>query len=97
MYLRYLIPFSLPGDLPLEQQLRSDCLKEGLTVDELDRAIYLYYENLKTDKTSLVRKGDRYEGHNIVAKNIGKSSVRVAKAIDRFEFKRDNFIMSKKI
>jgi ParB-like chromosome segregation protein Spo0J len=26
----------------LEQQLRSDCLKEGLTVDELDRAIYRY-------------------------------------------------------
>ena len=75
----------------LEQQLRSDCLKEGLTADELDKAIYRYWSQL--EKTSLGKNqwgGSNSKGYDIVAKSIGKSVPRVSKAIDRFEFKRDN-------
>lgn len=90
----------------LEQQLRSDCLKERLTADELDRAIYRYYEELLTSskknfeewckKRNPTGKG----GHRTslyIAEQIGKSDVRVSKAIDRFEFKRDNKEFTEKI
>jgi len=77
----------------LEKQLRTDCLKEGLTVDELDRAIYRYYENCKTSLS--VYPQDK--GLTLVGKTIGKSPVRVKKAIDRFEFKRDNKEFTEKI
>jgi len=82
----------------LEQQLRSDCLKEGLTVDELDRAIYRYYEQL--EKSSLGKNqwgGSNNKGYDIVSKSIGKSVPRISKAIDRFEFKRDNSEFTKEI
>lgn len=80
-------------DNVLEQQLRSDCLKEGLTPDELDKAIYRYYEQLRTS-TQLTRKDD--EGYRKVAKSIGKSDARVRIAIDRFEFKDANPDIEKK-
>lgn len=75
----------------LEQQLRSDCLKEGLTVDELDRAIYKYYEMLLSSEppSKYARKNTNAYLEKIMV-NIGKSENRVRKAIDRFEFKRDN-------
>jgi len=85
-------------DNTLEKQLRSDCLKEGLTVDELDKAIYRYYEHLR--QTSL-SQNPKNRGDNpylsIIAIKIGKSTPRVSKAIDRFEFKRDNEEFVKKI
>jgi ParB/RepB/Spo0J family partition protein len=76
-------------DSILEKQLRSDCLKEGLTVDELDRAIYRYYEHYgkESRKSELVSPGGCYGS---IAVKIGKSDVRVRKAIDRFEFKNNN-------
>ena len=61
--------------------------KEGLTVDELDKAIYEYYETLKTSLRSMYSSNDK--GYNYIAKQIGKSAPRVRKAIDRYEFKRD--------
>ena len=78
----------------LEQQLRSDCLKEDLTADELDRAIYKYYEHFST-LTSLNSNSDKK--YSDVARTIGKSVPRVSKAIDRFEFKRDNKEFTEKI
>ncbi len=77
----------------LEQQLRSDCLKEGLTVDELDRAIYKYYEELRTSQ----HLANNDLGQRKIAASIGKSAKRVQKAIDRFEFKRDNQEFTKAI
>jgi ParB family chromosome partitioning protein len=85
----------------LEKQLRSDCLKEGLTVDELDRAIYRYYEHaisetsLGNNRKGLSKSDNAY--CSFVAQKIGKSDVRVRKAIDRFEFKRDNQEFAKQI
>lgn len=80
----------------LEQQLRSDCLKEGLTVDELDRAIYRYYEIFFRDSSEKETRGGN-KGYGDIAKIIGKSDNRVSKAIDRFEFKRDNAEFTKEI
>jgi ParB family chromosome partitioning protein len=79
----------------LEQQLRSDCLKEGLTVDELDKAIYKYYEhkgiiNVTSNKNSVGRPINGEKSLDEISKTIGKSILRVRKAIDRFEFKREN-------
>jgi len=77
----------------LEKQLRTDCLKESLSVDELDEAIYKYYEHFGTMctdfKTSFEICTENYICTEI-SKRIGKSIPRVQKAIDRFEFKRDN-------
>jgi len=73
----------------LEKQLRTDCLKEGLTVDELDKAIYKYYDRLRTSS-----EPPKYANKNknpytqMVADSIGKSDARVCKAIDRYEFKK---------
>jgi len=73
----------------LEMQLRSDCLKEGLTVNELDKAIYKYYENMM--RTSSHHPAKVKSGCNpycqMIAEKIGKSDRRVQIAIDRFEFK----------
>lgn len=76
----------------LEQQLRSDCLKEGLTVDELDMAIYRYYDMCKTtlSHASLKARKDSNPYLDYISKQVGKSEPRIQKAIDRFEFKRDN-------
>jgi ParB family chromosome partitioning protein len=82
------------GENILEKQLRTDCLKEGLTVDELDKAIYKYYEHFST-LTSLNSNSDKK--YSEVARKIGKSVPRISKAIDRFEFKRDNKEFTKKI
>lgn len=71
----------------LEQQLRSDCLKEELTVDELDQAIYRYYESIRTSSD---RNCNRDKLFTQVADAIGKSDNRVRIAIDRFEFKRSD-------
>lgn len=93
----------------LEQQLRSDCLKEDLTADELDRAIYLYFTKLdETDcKTSFAEWEKEKEKIKFrflekiefvyISEQIGKSAARVRKAIDRFEFKRDNKDFTEKI
>lgn len=81
----------------LEQQLRSDCLKEDLTADELDRAIYRFYEHYVSNKTSFVRSSNRDEGYKFIGDIIGKSAPRIRKAIDRFEFKRDNKEFTEKI
>lgn len=81
----------------LEQQLRSECLKENLTVDELDKAIYRYYEHYVSNKTSFVKNSNRDEGYKLIGNIIGKSAPRIRKAIDRFEFKRDNEAFTKKI
>lgn len=78
-------------DNVLEMQLRTDCLKEGLSVDELDRAIYRYYEHLETSfRVSKNTPKDQDNRLSHVSQKIGKSVPRVRKAIDRFEFKRDN-------
>jgi ParB family chromosome partitioning protein len=82
-------------DSILEKQLRSDCLKEGLSVDELDRAIYRYYEALSTSGHS--KRESKDVGFRFIAKQIGKSVERVRKAIDRFEFKKDNPEFTKQI
>lgn len=81
----------------LEQQLRSDCLKEGLSVDELDRAIYKFYEHYVSNETTFVKNSNRDEGYKFIGDKIGKSAPRVRKAIDRFEFKRDNAEFTKNI
>ena len=83
----------------LEQQLRSDCLKEGLTVDELDKAIYRYYDMCKTSLShaSLKARKDSNPYVDYISKQVGKSSTRIQKAIDRFEFKRDNAEFTKNI
>ena len=73
----------------LEQQLRTDCLKEGLTTDELDQAIYKYYGFCTTSNT----KHGNTKGEmalRSISKTIGKSLSRVQIAIDRFEFKNNN-------
>ena len=66
-------------------------LQEGLTVDELDKAIYRYYDMIRTssEHPATVKK-DVNPYCQMVADKIGKSDNRVRKAIDRFEFKRDN-------
>lgn len=87
-------------DAILEKQLRSDCLKEGLSVDELDRAIYLYYDMCKTSLSHVslkARKDSENPYLDHIAQQIGKSKPRVSKAIDRFEFKRDNESFTKQI
>lgn len=84
------------GEATLEKQLRSDCLKEGLGVDELDRAIYKYYEHLTSKKPAGSGQGVD-QGQSEIARKIGKSQLRVRKAIDRFEFKRDNREFTTKI
>jgi ParB/RepB/Spo0J family partition protein len=77
-------------DSILEKQLRSDCLKEGLNVDELDRAIYRYYEHFaSTSRSKTGSGGQNDKNYSIIAQTIGKSIERVRKAIDRFKFKRD--------
>lgn len=81
----------------LEQQLRSDCLKEGLTVDELDKAIYKYYEVFFQTSLEKIETRGGNKGFELIAQKIGKSGVRVQKAIDRFEFKRDNAEFTKNI
>jgi ParB/RepB/Spo0J family partition protein len=81
----------------LEQQLRSDCLKEGLTVDELDRAIYRYYDIYFRTTSEIIETRGGNKGYELVAKKIGKSDQRIRKAIDRFEFKRDNAEFTKEI
>lgn len=89
----------------LEQQLRSDCLKEGLTADELDRAIYRYWEELtgtSSHKYQMWLNGRKDRGGSVlkeeyISKEIGKSGKRIRKAIDRFEFKRDNKEFTEKI
>lgn len=73
----------------LEQQLRTDCLKEGLSVDELDKAIYRYYEHRTSTKLPSNKQGID-QGHSEIARKIGKSERRVKIAIDRFEFKKEN-------
>lgn len=74
------------------QQLRSDCLKEGLTPDELDKAIYAYYQAMQ--QTSLPHSSRVNKNTNpytkIISEQIGKSDVRIQIAIDRFEFKNNN-------
>ena len=76
-------------DEVLEIHLRADCLKEGLTVDELDRAVYRYYEHMmgtSSHHPKQVKKGTNpYRA--MIARKIGKSEKRVSIAIDRFEFK----------
>jgi len=72
----------------LEQQLRTDCLKEGLTTDELDRAIYRYYEVFATSSEKETRGGNN--GFSEIGGIIGKSKDRVRIAVDRFEFKNNN-------
>jgi ParB/RepB/Spo0J family partition protein len=93
------IPSIISGDDSiLEKQLRSDCLKEGLNVDELDRAIYRYWEKLATSckfsewlsKNRTNKTTADHSKHEYIAFEIGKSYERVRKAIDRFTFKRDN-------
>ena len=82
----------------LEQQLRSDCLKEGLTVDELDKAIYRYYESMRLTSETHKKANKNTDSLKVhVSKAIGKSYNRVDKAIDRFEFKRDNAEFTKNI
>lgn len=84
------------GEATLEKQLRSDCLKEGLAVDELDRAIYRYYSFCTTSST----KHGNTKGEMAlrdISRKIGKSLERIRKAIDRFEFKRDNREFTTKI
>ena len=61
-------------------------LKEGLTVDELDRAIYKFYEHFCQGSLGKKETRGNNKGHELVAQKIGKSAVRVQKAIDRFEF-----------
>lgn len=88
----------------LEQQLRSDCLKEGLSADELDKAIYQYYDQLETsfelDYNKWVEKNigsnNKESKYTYVAAKIGKSVPRVRIAIDRFEFKDANPDVEKK-
>jgi len=75
----------------LELQLITSCLKEDLTVDELDKAIYKlwnYYYNPM--ETSFNRNCNRDLGYREIGRKIGKSHMRVQKAIDRFQFKQDN-------
>jgi ParB/RepB/Spo0J family partition protein len=73
----------------LEQQLRTDCLKEELNVDELDRAIYRYYEHYISNATSCVKKSNRDNGYTLIGNKIGKSRERVKIAIDRYDFKNE--------
>ena len=83
----------------LEQQLRSDCLKEGLTEDELDRAIYKYYEHLPSicSVSLQVIKMNKSKYLSMIEKKIGKKITRINIAIDRFEFKCDEPEFTKEI
>jgi hypothetical protein len=80
----------------LEAQLITSCLKEDLTVDELDRAIYKLYKyykknNLGTSSQKHIdNKKEPKKFYIEIGDNIGKSYKRVEKAIDRFEYKQRN-------
>lgn len=74
----------------LEIQLRSDCLKENLVVDELDKAIYHYWKSLRTSSQANKFQPNNDEGYRYVARQIGKSDKRIKIAVDRFEFKEKN-------
>jgi len=74
----------------LEYQLRTDCLKDELSVDELDKAIYKYYEHFDSLCKDLITSNQICSDKEIcleIAKRIGKSESRIRIAIDRFKFK----------
>jgi len=91
---------TIPGivvdtDSALEVQLRSDCLKEGLNVDEKDKAIYLYYQhwNPKTKTIQKEKSVDTSIHPNTfreISRRLGLSKDRVLIAIDRFELKNND-------
>jgi len=62
-------------------------------VDELDKAIYRYYEHYK----NLAASSSNDKKYSAIGRIIGKGHDRVRKAIDRFEFKRDNADFAKRI
>jgi len=75
----------------LEIQLRSDCLKEGLVDDELDKAIYNYWKSDATSSAATARFNPTTDKkYTYVAKQIGKSRDRIKIAVDRFCFKEKN-------
>lgn len=75
-----------------EQQLRSDCLKEKLSPDELDEAIYKLYiykieHNIKGNKNSKIETNPYCQ---MIANEIGKTQLRISTAIDRCTWKIEN-------
>ena len=61
-------------------------LLKPFAVDELDEAIYRYYEHFKNSVTT--SSNDKH--YSRIARAIGKSFERVRKAIDRYEFKQSD-------
>ena len=70
----------------LEQQLRSDCLKEDLTADELDRAIYLYWEKLGTssdfvswkEKNRLNKSDQKQTKYEYISKTYATACLKIS-------------------
>jgi ParB family chromosome partitioning protein len=92
-------------DNVLELQLVTSCLKEDLTVDELDNAIFKlseYHRNSFTTSCKTKNTGRPIEENGtafckFIGDKIGKSSERVKKALDRFQFKQNNQEFAKEI